>query len=683
MASTRQGTERMLRSTLAVRITRLPLPLLCVATMSTSARRLAFARPWSGARPAATSEARVAARAALRDHLVTRYVGGLLTASDLAKQAYWHTEAGGVGLEDLAVHPDVAVRHAAEHIGLVLNRTFARPELNTLLVPAYGKKSCMREAYAVAMRMPSSIFDDEYADHTEPPGDDPLSDFLAMYEAHPVVAGFRRRGLHWSRLVPAYLYWDGVRYTTRDSIVAFSIADLRSGKTHLLFVVRKEDMCKCGCRGHCTMFPLMHALVTNIRDSVLANATLAILFTKGDWPAFCDVAGVRQWSHDLYPCYECDLPKASITDPSSLRNITLEGGSWAKYTARDHEENIARCSLDVLVDSLAMRSKITRSLRYRQQFLGRGLIHPIPELSLRVGDRLVPTELLTDVASFDTQVPPFRVRFWRMLPEDRVLFDSPLFLLPGITIETHGVDSLHCWALGPVCAFVSLSIWFLISTPLYAPHMAGCGPEDVVRVGLLRIKNKLWQHYKVKRNDPHWRKKGSEIWNLTQKMLGTRRNPMMSVKAAEARGLLDFCAKLLEDAVARLDRGNDYFLKAELLYACAKSAVRVDELLRNTGTYVVTFDAQQELLDSYIHHVTLFSRCGGRLRPKHHMMFHLIEQCDKIGAPAVRATYRDESLNGVIARIAQSCHRNHFGEAVHAKFAQLQALGGRAAMHMS
>ena len=129
---------------------------------------------------------------------------------------------------------------------------------------------------------------------------------------------------------------------------------------------------------------------------------------------------------------------------------------------------------------------------------------------------------------------------------------------------------------------------------------------------------------------------------------------MMSVKAAEARGLWDFCAKLLEDAVARLDKGNGYFLKAELLYACAKSAVRVDELLRSTGTYVVTLDAQQEPLDSYLHHVTHFSRCGGRLRPKHHMMFHLIEQCDKIGAPAVRATYRDESLNGVIARIAQS-----------------------------
>jgi hypothetical protein len=82
--------------------------------------------------------------------------------------------------------------------------------------------------------------------------------------------------------------------------------------------------------------------------------------------------------------------------------------------------------------------------------------------------------------------------------------------------------------------------------------MAGCGPEDVVRVGLLRIKNKLWQHYKMKRNDPRWRKKGSEMCDLTQNMLGARRNPMMSVKAAEARGLLDFCAKLLEDAVARL-----------------------------------------------------------------------------------------------------------------------------------
>ena len=58
-------------------------------------------------------------------------------------------------------------------------------------------------------------------------------------------------------------------------------------------------------------------------------------------------------------------------------------------------------------------------------------------------------------------------------------------------------------------------------------------------MALLRLRERLWKHYKIKRSDPHFRAKGAEVWNLTKAMIGTEDNPKLAVKAAEARGLLD------------------------------------------------------------------------------------------------------------------------------------------------
>ena len=50
--------------------------------------------------------------------LIQKYLDGTTTANDTAQLAYWHIEAGGLGAEDLALHPRTACRHAAEHLRL-------------------------------------------------------------------------------------------------------------------------------------------------------------------------------------------------------------------------------------------------------------------------------------------------------------------------------------------------------------------------------------------------------------------------------------------------------------------------------------------------------------------------------------------------------------------------------------
>ena len=343
-------------------------------------------------------------------------------------------------------------------------------------------------------------------------------------------------------------------------------------------------------------------------------------------------------------------------------------------------EDIERSTLKVVVDSVVMRSRILGLLRYKKTFVGRGLVGAIPELGLMPGDRLEPSLALMDVARFGQTPVPFEATFWRMTTDDRCVHSSPLFWIPGIRIDTQGPDTLHVWALGPVVSYVGKAIWFLVKCQLYNPNISHISPEDCAKIALLKIKNKLMQHYRLKRADPEWRKKGSEVWGLTLGMLGKAAKPIISVKAAEAKGLLEFCVALLTEDVPRMgpmDRDG-----GALLLACGASALKVQHGLRNNGQLELSVADRQQLLNDYMHFVLLWDRAGGVLVPKHHMMMHMLVDC-KLGAPWLHATYRDESFNGVVRGIARSCHRSTFGETVHLKLAMLQSLmGADVTMHM-
>ena len=457
----------------------------------------------------------------------------------------------------------------------------------------------------------------------------------------------------------------------------------------------KEDMCQCGCRGWCTLYPLLEMLVVDLiscgdqvhvqqgfaptdaaraaRAGTPLNACAACVFTKGDWPAYCEVAGFRQWGHEIFPCYCCDVTKAALKQITSYEGVDLDGGDWNIYTQDDYLEDVFRCKMVVLIATEHLRDLVFGALRYRKSFLGRGLRKDVPPLGLIKGDRLEPTQTMPDVGLFQFMRPPFQAVFWRMYDNDRVLHESPLFRVPGLSTETHGADALHCWHLGPVLKLVTLVFWFLVHSKSFSTQIADISMEDQVRIGLLILKNKLYDFYKAKRTDDHeWRKRGSEVWNVTQKMMGTKKRKTLAVKAAEARGLLEFAAVILEETVPKLKPAER--AQGMLLLESAKAGFRFDQLLK-TADPLVTVEGQQELLTVYLRHVQFYKMAGGDLIPKHHMMIHMILSSSVLGHPTLYTTYRDESFNGVIARIARACHRNSFGLEVHRKLNVLQELG--------
>ena len=151
-------------------------------------------------------------------------------------------------------------------------------------------------------------------------------------------------------------------------------------------------------------------------------------------------------------------------------------------------------------------------------------------------------------------------------------------------------------------------------------------------------------------------------------MLGKRTNPELSAKAAETVGLLDFAVELCRDH-GHLFPNN----QGELLYASGKAALDFNRIMREAPR-VLSRGQQEAMMTTYLRFTALFDRAGGKLTPKFHLMIHLIQQCGVRGNPRFYPTYRDESINGVIAKLARSSHRSTFADTVHAKFGVLQKL---------
>ena len=65
--------------------------------------------------------------------------------------------------------------------------------------------------------------------------------------------------------LPLAIYLDAVAFSSAlagrsDSILGLWVINLISDKRHMFCVVRLLDMCRCGCKGWCTLFPLLFTL---------------------------------------------------------------------------------------------------------------------------------------------------------------------------------------------------------------------------------------------------------------------------------------------------------------------------------------------------------------------------------------------------------------------------------------
>ena len=144
-------------------------------------------------------------------------------------------------MSDLAVNPKNAERHGHAHVQVVLDRNYTMPNLYKVDVPCFNKHDSRRSTSQVFVKLASETLSDKYANGDAADGLAPTCidpDLQQVFSSHPVVEKARSDGVPDTKIIPVSLYWDGLGYTKRDSVVAFYFTELRSGQTHLGALLR-------------------------------------------------------------------------------------------------------------------------------------------------------------------------------------------------------------------------------------------------------------------------------------------------------------------------------------------------------------------------------------------------------------------------------------------------------------
>jgi hypothetical protein len=156
-------------------------------------------------------------------------------------------------------------------------------------------------------------------------------------------------------------------------------------------------------------------------------------------------------------------------------------------------------------------------------------------------------------------------------------------------------------------------------------------------------------------------------------MIGSRASPTINCKAAETKHLFFFTVDFLArhvgkvhpscgDAQALLDSG-----------VALKKWCHVLTDRPNAHERFVPPHLCDELEGYAALHCQLAIDAGIGALPKHHAFRHLTEDIRRKGDPRHYHTYCDESLNGLIAKIASSCHRARFERMIFRKWGYLQS----------
>ena len=621
----------------------------------------------------------------LADFLLRLKANGRLSARDVCVLSYYAKHAGAVGpVGYMAFRVDAPTGHYNRHLRQVLHLEEEVSGSYSLSVPGHDKFELERTTHQIPTMPPHEVLADEVQQ------DD--GSMVAKLQAD-------LRGGAWSECFakhdvvvdspgvnvwPVALYLDGFPFSKRDGALAFYAYNMISDKRHLVAILRRSQMCSCGCLGWCSLHEVLSFLAWSF-SSLAAGAypsgrhdsgafgegdelrlhrrgqtipRMALVYIKADWAEFTHSLGMCSWQTLLHPCFVCWSSKDALHESAGFSPISSHS---PLKTPEDYDDACASCEFQVRIATRREQSLVLGQLRYDKRghgCRGRGLSSAIPELGLLAGDRLEPSALLRDVSKFEAMEPPFSALFWRPSNETICKHRCPLFNIPGVSLNTLAPDALHTLYLGvykSVCIAIFWSI--ILSDALEVGLTAEVRFEHTV----MRIRHELWTWYKVKRRERPG-EKFYELSDFTPNMLGTATHRCLSTKAAETGTLLEFARDLAHRLVHRLGETGPHLVRA------ANALVEMRDIMRFSSR-CLTSAACQKLVDL----AKIASSCrplaGIPFTPKWHLMMHCVGQARVKGNPHFYTTFTDEGVNGMLAKVCAACHRGTWHRSVFINFA--------------
>ena len=264
--------------------------------------------------------------------IVSLKFAGVISAKQACVLAYWASKAGSSGhVSKLAMRPDQASGEYSRHFD-----TWTLSGTDSL--EAYTFACGRRLHFEVERRfdhLPCRLLHEALGDElVASDARAKLHDAIEhrrlpdQYFNHPAVFGASAESMPH----PYCIYLDAVAYTRADEVLGVFAYFVLTGRRHLLFCIRKSEVCNCGCKGYCSLFPILDVLAWSAKNMLLgkhpsrrhddadwrsedaARASYAgsqlgwsavCLFLKCDWGELVHSLGFFSWDHAMSPCPVC------------------------------------------------------------------------------------------------------------------------------------------------------------------------------------------------------------------------------------------------------------------------------------------------------------------------------------------------------------------------------------------
>ena len=661
------------------------------------------APPWDGGEPHPSEGERQLAGERLVERWLLHYCEGKLTAKDVCINCWWASAAGAEGpFDKFKVKPEASSGNFQKK----LDKAFAFVRsMEPVSVPAPQFIKGERDVAPLLLVPPHEAFAAEYLQD----GDlrDRLNDGLQgdpewadAYNRHPAVAAAGGCPVH-----PVALYVDGVRYTKAiglgrsDTFIGFFTYSLITAKRHLLGLVRKSRLCRCGCRGWCTLWTVFRFLRWSFgaameakRPSTMWNGEewpadsyygsllavgrdlpcrVALAQIKGDWAEYCSTFGFPTWSSKHCPCFLCQTDKEHMYD---FGGVSLGQHRWGGHSLTSYSDACERCEVDVGIDSEGDRMLLLSHMQWKHVAKpdgGRTVKDPLTafgttRVDLCRNDRLEPSDALPDIGKLREAPLPVTLTFWRRRKLgtanlDPVLRRNPLLdnRLIGDPRSVFRIDTLHTLYLGVYQNFVQVCMWRVIDVNPWKI----VGPRSyIIEQGFKLLRLSLFRYYDDADIELSYR-----LNALTPKMFGeTGPTGTCHTKAAETGPLVKWAHQLI---LKYETMGGTY------LRAAGYALVRHATIIRNSPMRMNRADSLQ-LLETFHVYVRNWRAAGARFLPKHHLWAHLVLLTQANGNPRFYNTFLDETLNGVVGHVARASHQLTWERSIFKRLQLMPLVGG-------
>ena len=475
--------------------------------------------------------------------------------------------------------------------------------------------------------------------------------------------------------MPAGFFSDAVPHTKKDSFIAFYWGTMLTPTRHLICVLRKSDLCKCGCKGFCTLGAVQRVIVwsfgqmqkglypsadhlgvpfTEISDQhrferrglelTEGEYSCAFIEMRADLEEFSAACGFKRWSNLAHPCWCCTTAKHELYDfPPQVVGSLWSGRKRDAdlYRALVHDSMLV-LDIETKEQLDGIRGSLTFDDRLKDSYGGLCLM--AAAFGLPKGARLLEMGPVKDLHQLNDLEAPCKLHFFDSQGNHGLNFICPLFELEGFSIDALTLDVMHVLDLGITQVLIGRVFWLLLLGNFCGSPLDRA--ELVLQQNFRKLKQCMAAYYKARPSDAGTQ---SEINNLSIAMLGPRKQPKLASKAAEARHLLPICEQLLVEH----NRPEVWGETGHMLLEAARALIDVYAVMRESPRRMSPAQLDR-LRTSMCRHLVFHKFSNGHCLPKHHFAWHLVERAEENGNPRYSWTYTDEQENRVMGRVAKS-----------------------------